>query len=109
MAGLTEEAAKEVEQANYARQEMREIKEQLERTVAEKLQLEKEVERLYRAKAEEVSASSVMLTGEYAKWANSIHIQVQYIGKQIHTYVYACILFSLSLHIVTMCKFVVLA
>ena len=66
LAGLTEEAAKEVEQANHARQEMREIKEQLERTVAEKLQLEEEVERLYRAKAEKVSASSVMLRGVHS-------------------------------------------
>ena len=57
LAGVTEEATKEVEQANHARQEMREMKEQWERTVAEKLQLEEEVERLYRAKAEEVSVS----------------------------------------------------
>ena len=59
---MTEEAAKEVEQTNHARQEMREMKEQLDRTVADKLQLEKEVERLYRAEAEEVSAS---LRGEH--------------------------------------------
>ena len=42
---MTEEVAKEVEQANHARQEMREMKEQLDRTVAEKLQLEKKVEK----------------------------------------------------------------
>lgn len=62
LASLTDEAAQEMEQANHARQEMRDMKEQLDRTVAEKLQLEKEVERLYRAKAEEVSAS---LRGEH--------------------------------------------
>ena len=62
LASLTDEAAKEMEQANHARQEMREMKELLDRTVAEKLELEKEVERLYRAEAEEVSAS---LRGEH--------------------------------------------
>ena len=54
-----------MEQANHARQEMREMKEQLGRTVAEKLQLEKEVERLYRAKAEEVSPLQNVLRGEH--------------------------------------------
>ena len=57
LASVTDEAAKEVEQTNHARQEMREMKELLDRTVAEKLQLEEEVERLYRAKAEAVSSS----------------------------------------------------
>ena len=62
---MTDEAAKEVEQTNHARQEMREMKEQLDRTVAEKLELEKEVERLYRAEAKEVSPLQNVLRGEH--------------------------------------------